>query len=194
MGEQLALSFGLDGHFASNDGVHVIGWLDILVTGICVFIVVVLVALFPCIVRLVGRIRSLLMRVDRLENATVLHGVVGLGMELVGPFQCFGVVFFIVTTSTTFLDGVDFAIVFPSTLALVIVTAVTPLITLIVVVTGVVALVEAVKIVVPTMVAAVVVVVWGVIGAWNPCCFFDNYLFSVVGVCIFLSNGQVRCD
>ena len=76
MGEQLAFSFGLDGHFASNDGVHAIGWLDILVAGICVFIVVVLVVLFPCVVRLVGRIRSLLMCVDRIENATVLHGVV----------------------------------------------------------------------------------------------------------------------
>ena len=32
-GEQLALSFGLDGHFASNDGVDAIGWLDVLVTG-----------------------------------------------------------------------------------------------------------------------------------------------------------------
>ena len=75
-GEQLAFSFVLDGHFASNDGMDAIGWLDILVTGIYVFIIVVLVALFPYVVRLVGRIRSLLMRVDRLENATVLHGVV----------------------------------------------------------------------------------------------------------------------
>ena len=69
-------SLGLDGHFAYNDGVYVIGWLDILVMGICVVIVVILVTLFPCIVRLVGRVRSLLTRVDRLENATVLHGVV----------------------------------------------------------------------------------------------------------------------
>ena len=76
MGEQLAFSFGLDGHFDSDDGVHVIGWLDVLVTGICVFIVVVLIALFPYVVRLVGRIRSLLTRVDRLENASILHGMV----------------------------------------------------------------------------------------------------------------------
>ena len=55
-GEQLAFSFGLDGHFAPNDGVDAIGWLDVLVTGICVFIIVVLVALFHCVVRLVGRI------------------------------------------------------------------------------------------------------------------------------------------
>ena len=75
-GEQLAFSFGLDGHFASNDGVDAIGWLDVLVTRIYVFIIVVLVALFPYVVRLVGRIRSLLTRVDRLENAAVLHGMV----------------------------------------------------------------------------------------------------------------------
>ena len=64
MGEQLAFSFGLDGHFASNDGVDAIGWLDVLVTGICVFIVVVLIALFPYVVRLVGCIRSLLTCVE----------------------------------------------------------------------------------------------------------------------------------
>ena len=75
-GEQLAFSLGLDGHFASNDGVYAIGWLDILVTGIYIVIVVVLVMLFPYIVRLVGRIRSLLTRVDRLENMAILHGMV----------------------------------------------------------------------------------------------------------------------
>ena len=75
-GEQLAFSFSLDGHFASNDGVDTIGWLDVLVTGICVFIVVVLVALFLCVVRLVERIRSLLTRVDRLEDVAILHGMV----------------------------------------------------------------------------------------------------------------------
>ena len=75
-GEQLAFSFGLDGHFASNDGVHTIGWLDVLVMGICVFIIVVLVALFPYVVRLVGHIQSLLARVNGLENTAILHGVV----------------------------------------------------------------------------------------------------------------------
>ena len=53
-GEQLAFSLGLDGHFASNDGVYAISWLDILVTGIYVVIVVVLIALFPCVIRIVG--------------------------------------------------------------------------------------------------------------------------------------------
>ena len=76
VGEQLALSFGLDGHFAPNDGVDVVGWLDVLVTGICVFIIVVLVAPFSCVVRLVGRIRNLSMRVDRLKNVAILHGMV----------------------------------------------------------------------------------------------------------------------
>ena len=82
-------------------------------------------------------------------------------MELAGPLQCFGIIFFVVTTSAPFFDGVDFTIVFPSTLAPVIVTAVTPLITLVAVVAGVVALVAAVKIVIPITVAAVVVAVWG---------------------------------
>ena len=101
-GEQLAFSFGLNGHLASNDGVDVIGWLDVLVTGICVLIIVVLIALFPCVVRLVGRIRSLLTRVDRLKNVTILHGMVRLGVELARSFQCFGIVFFIVAVDTVF--------------------------------------------------------------------------------------------
>ena len=67
-------------------------------------------------------------------------------MELAGPFQCFGIVVFVVTTSATFFNGVDLAVVFLSTLAPVIVMAVTPLITLVTVVAGVVALVAAVKI------------------------------------------------
>ena len=76
MSEQLAFSFGLDGHSAPNDGVDAVGWLDILVTGIYVFIIVVLVMLLPCVVRLVGCIRSLLARVDRLEDMSILHGMV----------------------------------------------------------------------------------------------------------------------
>ena len=86
-GEQLAFSFGLNGHFAPNDGVDAIGWLDILVTGIYVFIIVVLVALFPCVVRLVGRIRSLLMRVDRLEDAQFSMVWFDLGWSWQGPFN-----------------------------------------------------------------------------------------------------------
>ena len=80
-------------------------------------------------------------------------------MELVGPLQCFGVVVFVVTTSATLFNGIDLAVVFPSTLAPVIVTAVTLLITSVAVVAGVVALVAAVKTVAPTTVATVVVAV-----------------------------------
>ena len=74
--EQLAFSFGLDGHSAPNDGIDAVGWLDILVTGICVFIIVLLVTLLPCVVRLVGFIQSLLARVDGFENTAILHGMV----------------------------------------------------------------------------------------------------------------------
>ena len=110
-------------------------------------------------------------------------------MELAGSFQRFGVVFFVVVTSATFLNGVDLAVVFPSTLAPVIVMAIMPLITPVVVVAGIVALDAAIKIIVPTTVAALVVAVWGVVGAWNPCCFFDDYLFSIIGVRIFFSSS-----
>ena len=115
-------------------------------------------------------------------------------MELAGPLQCFSVVVFVVTTSATLFNGIDLAIIFPSTLAPVIVTAVTPLITLVTMVAGVVALVAVVKIVVPTTIAAVIVAVWRVVGAWNPCYFFNDYLFSIVSVRVFLSGGQERCD
>ena len=67
-------------------------------------------------------------------------------MELAGSFQCFCIVFFVVATYATFFNGVDLAVVFPSTLAPVIITVVTPLITLVTVVAGVVAQVAAVKI------------------------------------------------
>ena len=80
-------------------------------------------------------------------------------MELARPFQCFGVVVFVVTTSATLFNGIDLAFVFPSTLAPVIITVVAPLITLVVVVAGVVVLVAAVKTVVQTTVAAVVIAV-----------------------------------
>ena len=111
-------------------------------------------------------------------------------MELAGSFQCFGIVFFVIATSTTFLNGVDLAVVFPSTLAPVIVTAITPLITLVVVVAGIIALVAAIKIGVSTTVAAVVVAVWGMVRAWNPCCFFDDYLFSIISIRIFLAVAR----
>ena len=56
---------------------------------------------------------------------------------------------------------VDLAVVFPSTLAPVIITAITLLITQVAVAVGIIALVAAIKIVVPTTVAAVVIAVWG---------------------------------
>ena len=110
-------------------------------------------------------------------------------MELAGSFQCFGVVFFVVVTSATFFNDVDFTVIFPSTLAPIIIMAITPMITLVVMVARIIALIVVIKIVVPTTVATVVVAVRGVVGAWNPCCFFDDYLFSIIGVRIFFSSS-----
>ena len=69
-------SFGLNGHLAADDGVHAISRLDVFMMRVCIVVVVVLVALFSRVVRLVGCIRSLLMRIDRLENTAILHGMV----------------------------------------------------------------------------------------------------------------------
>ena len=74
--EQLALSFGLDGHSAPHDGMDAVGWLDVLVMGICIFVIVVLITPHPYVIRLVGFIRSLLARVDGFENTAILHGMV----------------------------------------------------------------------------------------------------------------------
>jgi hypothetical protein len=92
--------------------------------------------------------------------------------------------------STTFFNDVDFTVIFPSMLALVIVTTITPLITLVVVVVRIVVLVAAIKIVVLTTVATVVIAVWGVVRAWNPCHFFNDYLFGIIGVRIFLAVAR----
>ena len=91
--------------------------------------------------------------------------------------------------SATFFNDVDFAVIFPSTLAPVIVTAITPMITLVVMVARIVVLIAVIKIVVPTTVAALVIAVWGVVRAWDPCCFFDDYLFSIISVRIFFSGS-----
>ena len=110
-------------------------------------------------------------------------------MELAGSFQCFGIVFFVIMTSATFFNDVDFVVIFLSMLAPIIVTAIMLLITLVVVVAKIIELVAVIKIVILTTVAAVVITVLGVDGAWNPCCFFDDYLFSIIGVRIFFSSS-----
>jgi hypothetical protein len=63
-----------------------------------------------------------LLGVDVPEEATVLHGVIGLGMNLTGTLQSFVVVLLIVTATGRLLDRVDLMVVFTGAFASVIVS------------------------------------------------------------------------
>jgi hypothetical protein len=104
--------------------------------------------------------------VDVLEEATVLHGVIGLGMDLAGTLQSFVVILLIVTAIGMFLDRIDLVVVFARTLASVITMIIGPPITIIsaiaiVVVTPVVTF----MVVVPTTVIGFIVPARWVLGA-----------------------------
>jgi hypothetical protein len=58
-----------------------------------------------------------LLGVDVPEEATVLHGVIGLGMDLAGTLQGLIVVLLVVSVTTWLLNRVDFMIVLMRTLA-----------------------------------------------------------------------------
>jgi hypothetical protein len=93
---------------------------------------------------------SKLLGVDVLEEAAILHGVIGLGMDLTRTLQSFVVILLIVTTTSRFLDRVDLMVVFARTLASVITMIVGPPITII-------SVVMIVVVVAPVMTLAVVV-------------------------------------
>jgi hypothetical protein len=106
-----------------------------------------------------------LLGVDVLEEATILHGVIGFGMKLVGTLQGLIVVILVIMVTTWLLNRVDFMIILVGTLASVVVTAVTPPITVVSVVTVVIALITMIAVVVLTMVVVVVVAAQWVFGA-----------------------------
>jgi hypothetical protein len=103
-----------------------------------------------------------LLGVDVLEEAVILHGVIGFGMKLAGTLQGLIVVILVIAATTWLFNRVDFMIVLVGTLASVVVVAVTPLITVVSVVAVVIALIT---VVVLTMVVAVVVAARWVFGA-----------------------------
>jgi hypothetical protein len=107
-----------------------------------------------------------LLGVDVLEEAAVLHGVIGLGMDLARTLQSFVVILLIVTMTSRFLDRVDLMVVFARTLASVITTIIGPPIMIIsVVAIVVVAPVMMFTVVVPTMVIGFVISARWVLGA-----------------------------
>jgi hypothetical protein len=69
---------------------------------------------------------SELLGVDVLEEAVVLHGVIGLRMDLARTLQSFVVILLIVTATSRFLDRVDLMVVFAGAVASVITVIIGP--------------------------------------------------------------------
>jgi hypothetical protein len=103
--------------------------------------------------------------IDVLEEATVLHGLIGLGMDLTRTLQSFVVILLIVTTTSRFLDHVDLVIVFAGMLASIITVIIGLLITIISVVAIVVTVAPTFTIVVLTTVISFIVSAQWVLGA-----------------------------
>jgi hypothetical protein len=59
---------------------------------------------------------SIINGVDVLKEAAVFHGLIGLGMDLVGTLQSFVVILLIVAATSRFLNHVDLMVVFMGTL------------------------------------------------------------------------------
>jgi hypothetical protein len=96
------------------------GGVDILVARIsilCIIIVVITVTLRSIINGFWSIVVSKLLGVDVPEEVIVLHGVIGLGMDLVGTLQGLIVVLLVVSVTTWLLNRVDFMIFLTRTLA-----------------------------------------------------------------------------
>jgi hypothetical protein len=130
------------------------GGIDILVMRISILfiIVVIVITVMPrsIINGLWSIIISKLLGVDVLEEAAVLHGVIGLGMDLTRTLQSFVVILLIITATSRFLDHVDLVVIFVGTLAFVITVIIGPPITII-------SIVMIVVVVAPVMMFVVVV-------------------------------------
>jgi hypothetical protein len=163
--EQLSLSFGLEQHLPAEDGVDSCGGSDISMMRVLVLFVIVVVTILSLMNNnsLVG-ISFHLLGVDALEDAAVLHGVIGLGVELARPFQSLVVVLLVIAATTKLLDRVDFFIIFAGALAsgIVVVTPPITVVSAVAIVAPTVVVVGAttiVAVVVPTTVFTVVIMV-----------------------------------
>jgi hypothetical protein len=131
-----------------------------------VIIVVIIVTPRSIINGLWSIIISELLGIDVLEEVAVLHGVIGLGMDLAGTLQIFVVILLIVMVTSRFLDRVDLVVVFVGALASVITAIIGPPIMIISTVTiVVVAPVAMFAVVVSTTVIGFLIPVRWVLGA-----------------------------
>jgi hypothetical protein len=109
---------------------------------------------------------SELLGVDVLEEAAVLYGVIGLGMNLAGTLQSFVVILLIIMMTSRFLDRIDLMVIFVGALASIITAIIRPPTTIIsAVMIVVVALVVMFVVIVPTTVIRFLILVWWVLGA-----------------------------
>jgi hypothetical protein len=144
------------------------GEIDILVTRISILFIIIIITVTPrsIINGLWSIIISKLLDVDVLKEAAILHGVIGLGMDLERTLQSFVVILLIVMVTSRFLDRIDLMVVFAGALAFVITTIIGPPITIIsVVVIVVVVPVMTFVVAVPTTVIGFLVPAWWVLGA-----------------------------
>jgi hypothetical protein len=140
------------------------GGIDVLVTRIsilCVIIIVVTITPRSIINGFWSIIVSKLLGIDVPEETIVLHGVIGLGLDLAGTLQGLIVILLIVLATTWLLNRVNFMIVLTRMLASEGVAAVMPPITVV----WEVAVVIALSTIIPTMVVAIIVMAWWLFGA-----------------------------
>jgi len=186
--QELSFSFGLDGNFASKDGVYHVDGTDILVLWVpilvVVFVFLTVSILFP--VFLDGIPLSGLLCVDAFEDTTFFHRVVGLGMELARSFQHLVIVFLVVSPSIGMLDCIHLVVVVMRSLAseivAVVATPVPPF--------SVVAVVAATRI--PVVEASTTVVSSGrLVGCSH---IFSDEFFCVIGIGVVFGRGEELSD
>jgi hypothetical protein len=95
------------------------GGIDVLVTRISILcVIIIVITVTPQSINgFWSIIVSKLLGVDVPEETTVLHGVIGLGMDLAGTLQGLIVILLIVSATTWLLNRVNFVIVLTRTLA-----------------------------------------------------------------------------
>ena len=178
--QELSFSLGLDGNFATKDGVHHISGTDISVSWVPILVVVVFLTvsiLFP--IFLDGVPLSSPLCVDAFEETAFFHRVVRLGMELARSFQHLVIVFLVISPSIGALDCVHLVIVVTRLLASEIVVVVaTP--------------VPVTAASVPVVEASTTVVSSGrLVGASH---IFLDELFCVIGIGVVFGRGEELGD
>jgi hypothetical protein len=130
------------------------------------FVIVIVTIPSLCIIMgLCGVVGSELLGIDVLEEAAILHGVIGFGVKLAGTLQGLVVVVLVIAATSWLLNRVDFVIILAGTLASEGIAAVMPPIMVVSVVTVIISSITMIVVVVPTMVIAVDITTQWVFGA-----------------------------